>query len=162
MDSNHRYPAKFFWPPVDPRAIHLPQQKSAVSCQGPMVRIHLPPADSLSLSRSRFRRSRTRLSARVWAAGLPTGQQRLAGCFDIASTGGNISVGPYSSTAVRLVVAPGLTRGRSVDFKFGSGSSKAEHDPLIVPGKRQTGMLEQLLCRQIGWLPPIEDRLGDS
>jgi hypothetical protein len=43
------------------------------------------------------------------------GQQRLAGGFDIASTGGNISVGPYSSTAVRLVVAPGLTRGRSVD-----------------------------------------------
>ena len=44
------------------------------------------------------------------------GQQGLAGCFDIASTGGNISVGPYSSTAVRLVVAPGLTRGRSVDL----------------------------------------------
>src|ERR1700730_13375919 len=37
------------------------------------VRIHLPPADSLSLSRSRFRMSRTRLSARVWAAGLATG-----------------------------------------------------------------------------------------
>src|SRR5580704_15803394 len=44
------------------------------------------------------------------------GQQRLAGCFDIASTGRNISVGRYSSTAVRLVVAPGLTRGRSVDL----------------------------------------------
>jgi hypothetical protein len=44
------------------------------------------------------------------------GQQRLAGCFDIASTGGNISVGRYSSTAVRLVVAPGLTRDRSVDL----------------------------------------------
>src|SRR6202011_201449 len=39
----------------------------------PEVRIHLPPADSLSLSRSSFRRSRTRLSARVWAAGLATG-----------------------------------------------------------------------------------------
>src|SRR3984957_8448741 len=39
----------------------------------PEVRIHSPPADSLSLSRSRFRRSRTRLSARVWAAGLATG-----------------------------------------------------------------------------------------
>src|ERR1700732_3842087 len=44
------------------------------------------------------------------------GQQRLAGCFDIASAGGNISVGRYSSTAVRLVVAPGLTRDRSVDL----------------------------------------------
>ena len=42
--------------------------------------------------------------------------RELAGGFDIASTGGNISVGPYSSTAVRLVVAPGLTRGRSVDL----------------------------------------------
>jgi len=47
MDSNHRYPAKFFWPPVDPRAIHLPQYKPAPSRQGPMVRIHLPPAWSL-------------------------------------------------------------------------------------------------------------------
>jgi hypothetical protein len=28
---NHRYPAKFFWPPVDPRAIHLPQYKPAPS-----------------------------------------------------------------------------------------------------------------------------------
>jgi len=25
MDSNHRYPAKFFWPPVDPAQIHLSQ-----------------------------------------------------------------------------------------------------------------------------------------
>jgi hypothetical protein len=36
----------------------------------------------------------------------------------------------------------GLLRGqRAVDrqiSEFGSGSSKAEHDPLIVPGKRQT------------------------
>src|SRR5580693_6860036 len=43
-------------------------QKSWSSHAEPEVRIHLPPADSLSLSRSRFRRSRTRLSARVWAA----------------------------------------------------------------------------------------------
>src|SRR6202030_219891 len=47
MDSNHRYPPNFFWPPVDPRAIHLPQSKPAPSRQGPMVRIHLPPAGSL-------------------------------------------------------------------------------------------------------------------
>ena len=46
MDSNHRYPAKFFWPPVDPRAIHLPQYKPAPSRQGPRVRIHLPPPAS--------------------------------------------------------------------------------------------------------------------
>ena len=42
-------------------------------------------------------------------------------------------------------------------FEFGSGSTKAEHDPLIVPGKRQTGVPEQLLCRQIARLPAIED-----
>src|SRR5580693_8415265 len=30
-----------------------------------------------------------------------------------------------------------------------------------VPGKRQTGVLEELLCRQIARPPPIEDRLGD-
>ena len=30
-----------------------------------------------------------------------------------------------------------------------------------MPGKRQTGVLEELLCRQIARLPPIEDRLGD-
>ena len=40
-------PAKFFGCPVDPPAIHLPQYKPAPSRQGPMVRIHLPPAKSL-------------------------------------------------------------------------------------------------------------------
>ena len=67
--SNHRYPAKFFWRPIDPRAIHLPQSKPAPSRQGPMVRIHLPPADSPSLARIRFRASRTpafRAGVRGW------------------------------------------------------------------------------------------------
>src|ERR1700720_1857131 len=45
-------------------------QKSWSSRAEPEVRIHLPPADSLSLSRSLFRRSRTRLSARVWGSWL--------------------------------------------------------------------------------------------
>ena len=44
---------------------------------------------------------------------------------------------------------------------LGPGSTQAQHDPLIVPGKRQTGVLEELLRRQIARLPPIEDRLGD-
>src|ERR1700720_3879828 len=30
-----------------------------------------------------------------------------------------------------------------------------------VPGKRQAGVREELLCRQTARLPPIEDRLGD-
>ena len=89
------------------------------------------------------------LSARVCADGLATASAETPGCFDIAPTGGNVSVGPNSSTAVRLdVVATvpgrsgrsqglsGLSIGKSL--KFGSGLSKAEHGPLIVPGKRQT------------------------
>src|SRR6202040_3712469 len=39
-------PPPFFGCPVDPRAIHLPQYKPARPRQGPMVRIHLPPAKS--------------------------------------------------------------------------------------------------------------------
>jgi hypothetical protein len=45
--------------------------------------------------------------------------------------------------------------------EFGSGSSKAEHGPLIVPGKRQTGVREQLLCRQIARLASFDNRLGN-
>jgi len=46
MDSNHRYRIRnnpFWLPPFGP-AIRLPQQKPALSCRGPMVRIRLPPA----------------------------------------------------------------------------------------------------------------------
>src|SRR4029077_5767542 len=45
MDSNHRYRIRnnpFWLPPFGP-AIRLPQQKPALSCRGPMVRIPLPP-----------------------------------------------------------------------------------------------------------------------
>src|SRR3984893_17574213 len=69
----------------------------------PGVRIHLPPADSLSLSRFCFRTLRTRLSARVWAAGLTTGSAETRQAFHCAPTGGNVSAGPYSSTAVPLM-----------------------------------------------------------
>src|SRR5580693_1897044 len=68
------------------------------------------------------------------------GQQRLPGCFDIASTGGNISVGPYSSTAVRLVVAPGLTRGKIVrSLNSHRAQAKPSTIRLIVPGTWQNG-----------------------
>jgi hypothetical protein len=43
----------------------------------------------------------------------------------------------------------------------GSRSSKAECGPLIVPGKRQTWVLQQLRGPQITRLAPFEDRLGD-
>src|ERR1700730_9162972 len=75
----------------------------------------------------------------------------------------------YRSEADVVATVPGRS-GRSQDLsglsigkslKFGSGLSKTEHGPLIVPGKRQTGVLEELLCRQFGRLPPIEDGLSD-
>jgi hypothetical protein len=105
-----------------------------------------------SLSRTRFRKSRTPAFRAAVAAGLAAGSAETRRGFDIAPTGGNISAGPYSSTAVPVTVVgentmpvptkSGLLRGqRAVDrqiSEFGSGSSKAEHDPLIVPGKRQT------------------------
>ena len=48
MDSNHRYRIRNnpFGCPRSVPAIRLPQQKTALSCRGPMVRIHLPPAAS--------------------------------------------------------------------------------------------------------------------
>ena len=45
----------------------------------------------------------------------------------MAPTGGNISVGPKSSTAASM---------RRWLNEFRSGSGKAEHGPLLVPGKR--------------------------
>src|SRR3984957_2480774 len=126
MDSNHRSlsrGSRFILRKVNCAGIDgRPKKFGGV----PMVRIDLPPADSLSLSRSRFRRSRTRLSARVWAAGLAIGSAETLGFFDIAPIGGNISVGPNSSTAVRLMwwrdchagpneVGPSLTYGRSLN-----------------------------------------------
>src|SRR6202011_610026 len=60
------------------------------------------------------------------AAGLAIGSAETLGFFDIALIGGNISVGPNSSTAVRLMwwrdchagpneVGPSLTYGRSLN-----------------------------------------------
>src|ERR1700732_4514089 len=39
-----------------------------------------------------------------------SGRQRRAGCFKIAPTGGNISVAPYSSTAVPLMASARMAR----------------------------------------------------
>src|SRR5213595_1421972 len=44
-----------------------------------------------------------RLSARLCAAGLPTGSAETRRVFQMLPTGGNISVAPYSSTAVPLI-----------------------------------------------------------
>src|SRR6266550_1310561 len=53
---------------------------------------------------STFEGPEPRLSARVCAAGLATGSERRSACFDSAPTCGNVSVGPYSSTAVPVTV----------------------------------------------------------
>ena len=52
------------------------------------------------------------------------GRQRRAGCFDIAPTGGNISVGPYSSTAVPLMWSARMPR-RSRRSRAFSGLDRA-------------------------------------
>ena len=62
------------------------------------------------------------------------GRQRRAGRGNIGPTGGNISVGPYSSTAPPVMGSLTI----AAVFEFGSGSGKTERGPLIVPGERQT------------------------
>lgn len=57
--------------------------------------------------------------------------------------------------------APFWAQGCSWILRGRTGSNEAEHGPLIVPGKRQTGVCEELLRRQIARLAPFEDRLGD-
>ena len=78
---------------------------SAVVKNGKVVPLQVMglPSDSLSLSRFCFRTLRTRLSARVWAAGLTTGSAETRQAFHCAPTGGNVSAGPYSSTAVPMM-----------------------------------------------------------
>src|ERR1700741_3123898 len=76
------------------------------------------------------------------------GRLRGAGSFEIAPTGGNISVAPTSSTAVPLIgsarmplrsdiVGAFVELDRAVDLCARAGSTKAERDPLSVPGERQ-------------------------
>ena len=115
----------------------------------PMVRIHLPPAESLSLSRSCFRGSRTSAFRAAVRGGLATGSaetrrvlqdsanrrqylcrvifqyRSAADGVDENATPVPIKSGRSPSLIVRWIVA------------LGPGSTKAQHDPLIVPGKRQ-------------------------
>ena len=96
-DSNHRFlvrRSRFLLRKANCGGLNGGGLLKLFLCGVPMVRIHPPPAESLSLFRSRFRRSRTRLSARVCADGLATASAETPGCFDIAPTGGNVSVGP--------------------------------------------------------------------
>jgi hypothetical protein len=54
------------------------------------------------------------------------GRERRAWRGEMAPTGGNVSVGPNSSTAAWM---------RAVAYSSGSGKGKAKHGTLIAPGK---------------------------
>jgi hypothetical protein len=95
-----------------------------------------------------LRGSRTPAFRAAVRGGLATGSAETCRCYEIAPTGGNISVAPYSSTAVPLMgsrmprrfqIKSGRSPGLIVGWisALGPGSTKAQHDPLIVPGKRQ-------------------------
>ena len=71
--------------------------------------ISLQQRVSLSAA-SAFEGREPRLSARVWAAGLATRSAETRRAFQFAPTCGNISVGPYSSTAVPLMWSARIRR----------------------------------------------------
>ena len=106
MDSNLRFRIRnnpFWLPPFGPR--NLPSATKNGSFVPGTDGSNPSPSSRQSVSRPHplssvenpgFPRGCARLAWRP-------GRQRRAGCFDIAPTGGNISVGPYSSTAVPLM-----------------------------------------------------------
>jgi hypothetical protein len=103
MDSNHRYRIRnnpFWLPPFGP-AIRLPKQKPALSCRGPMVRIHLPPAGSL----------RTIGSAGI--TGLPSG-------LDSSDRASYAAICTARSTAVLPARSPAPPRARRRSFALTS------------------------------------------
>jgi hypothetical protein len=79
---------------------------------------------SLGISPSSTRSQAFSAGVRAWRW---RGRQRRIWCGDMAPNGGNIFAGLNSSTAVSMI--------RWLN-EPGSGSSKAEHSSLIVPGKR--------------------------
>src|SRR5207245_11272352 len=93
MDSNHRYRIRnnpFWLLPFGP-AIRLPQQKPALSCRGPMVRIHLPPAES---------HQRTVPAAVGFDGALPA----FAGSWALVGAGGSCQVITLSISAFSRTV----------------------------------------------------------
>src|SRR5262249_14612961 len=92
---------------------------------GPVVRIHLPPAASqvrTCLSREfAFLRREAAVFRGCAPFGWRRGRRRRAGWSNIAPRNGNISVGPYSSTAV----LPARFRDRGGDGSQGNGVAPA-------------------------------------
>ena len=76
-----------------------------------MVRIHLPPADSLSsLPQSFSKVGEPGFSARVWAAGFDDQVCRDAQVFRYRARRQQYLFGPYSGTAVSLIWAARMPR----------------------------------------------------
>ncbi len=99
-----------------------------------------------------------RLSARVCAAGLATGSAETRKVYRFRANRRQYlcrvlfhyrSAADVVARNATLVPTKSWPCGFScpVIFELGSGSGKAERDPLLVPGKRQTRVLEELLCR---------------
>ena len=114
-----------------------------------------------------------RLSARLCAAGLATGSAETRGALQDRANRRQYLCGAifqyrsaadgFGANATPATIKAGRSPSLIVRWisALGPGSTKAQHDPLIVPGKRQAWVREELLRRQIARLPPIEDRLGD-
>ena len=79
----------------------------------------------------------------------------------MAPTGDNVSAGSNSSTAVPVMQSKIVAALAERSWSWLSQSSKAEHPSLLVPGERETGVCQQLVCGQIARLAPVEDGLGD-
>jgi hypothetical protein len=73
--------------------------------------VRLSPASAIKRREPGFPRGCARLAWRP-------GRQRRAGCFDIAPIGRNISVGPYSSTAVPLMGSARMPRCTQRSWAF--------------------------------------------
>src|SRR5215831_38034 len=79
----------------------------------------------------------------------------------MAPTGDNVSAGPNSSTAVPGMWSKVVAALAERSWSWLSRSSEAEHRPLLIPGERKARVRQQLVRRQIAWLAPVEDSLGD-
>jgi hypothetical protein len=76
----------FFGCPRSVPAIRLRQQKPALSCQGPMVRIHLPPAETTNF---RFREMALRRNGIRWKIG---GTLPVARLDDVSRQGIEVTI----------------------------------------------------------------------
>ena len=114
-----------------------------------MVRIHFPPAESPSLSPSCCRGSRTPAFCAAVRGGLATGsaetrrvlqdranrrQYLCRAIFQYRSAADGVG---ENATPVPIKSGRSPKLDRAWIPALGPGSTKAQHDPLIVPGKRQ-------------------------